>query len=397
MYAFLALLLPATAFSQNGDDEKKTSIEVQGFIMSDMGYNFNSIDPDWFDVMRPTKLPSRKGEFGTSGNIWFSVRQTRFGISSNTPTKLGELKTLFNFDLMGFGVNKGQTTFHLINAWAQLGKFLIGQTASIFMDQDVFPVTLDYWGPMSRLYNFNIQVRYIPISNEKRRLYLAIERPGATADEGNDATSIALDKVKPYYRMPNLLAQYRQNFSWGYVQAAVLAKLMQWDDVSGNTATDLSGKAFGWGWTLSSVVPLGQRFRFKVQVVQGEGSESHIADAPADVVPEHNPSDPVQYIKGIPQPVWGFFTYLDMDWNSHWASSAGYSQETVSNGNLQAPDAFRKGQYASVNLRFMPWTNIMAGIEYQYGKRHNYQSAYSASASKLQFSVKVNFSAKTSL
>ena len=46
-----------TAFGQE-NKEKQKSLELYGFVMADAGYNFNQIDPDWFDVVRPTKLPA---------------------------------------------------------------------------------------------------------------------------------------------------------------------------------------------------------------------------------------------------------------------------------------------------------------------------------------------------
>lgn len=377
--------------------ERKTDLEVYGFIMTDMGYNFNSIDPNWFDVMRPTKLPSFKDEFGTEGNFFFSVRQTRFGIKSNTSTSLGELKTDFLFDLMGFGKNTGQTTFHLINAYGELGKFLIGQTASVFMDQDVFPVTLDYWGPMTRIFNFNVQVRYTAVNNDKQRLAIAVERPGATADGGDDATSIQLGQVQPVFRMPNIAAHYKRMSPWGHVQVAGLVKLMQWKDVSGSTTQDLSGRAIGWGWTISTAINLGKQFTIKVQTIHGAGIESHIADAPADVVPENNPGVPSKPVKGIAQPAWGFFSFIEARWSNWCHSTIGYSQENVTNGDLQAQNAFRKGRYAMVNLRFMPWRNIVTGLEYQFGGRDNFSDGFHSTANKLQVSFKFNFSAKTSL
>src|SRR5262245_30900597 len=39
-------------------------LEVYGYVMTDFGYNFQTINPDWFDTMRPTKLPSFRDEFG---------------------------------------------------------------------------------------------------------------------------------------------------------------------------------------------------------------------------------------------------------------------------------------------------------------------------------------------
>jgi hypothetical protein len=47
--------------------QKGTVLEVYGFIQLDAGYNAKAIDPDWFDVMRPSKLPSYSGEFGPAG------------------------------------------------------------------------------------------------------------------------------------------------------------------------------------------------------------------------------------------------------------------------------------------------------------------------------------------
>src|SRR5436853_3880579 len=98
----ICLLSLVMLFSIKGKaQEKKISFEFRGFIMTDAGYNFNTISPDWYDVMRPTKLPSYHNEFGSPGNIYFSVRQTRLGFSSDIYTKIGNVKTIFDFDLFG--------------------------------------------------------------------------------------------------------------------------------------------------------------------------------------------------------------------------------------------------------------------------------------------------------
>ena len=39
-------------------EESKSSLDLYGFVMTDTGYDFGQTDPNWFDVMRPTKLPS---------------------------------------------------------------------------------------------------------------------------------------------------------------------------------------------------------------------------------------------------------------------------------------------------------------------------------------------------
>ncbi len=60
---------------------------------------------------------------------------------------------------------------------AELGQFLMGQTESPFMDLDVFPNSLDYWGPNGMVFFRNVQFRWTPIQG-KNVLQFAVERPG---------------------------------------------------------------------------------------------------------------------------------------------------------------------------------------------------------------------------
>ena len=159
------------------------------------GLSENQNDPDWFDVLRPTKLPSFENEFGDDGHWFASVRQTRFGVKTSTPTGLGDLKTQFEFEMFGTGVDAGQTTIRLRHAYGELGQFGAGQTWSPFMDIDVFPNSVEYWGPTGMAFFRNVQVRWMPIKGDTR-MTIALERPGASADQGDFADRIELQDVK---------------------------------------------------------------------------------------------------------------------------------------------------------------------------------------------------------
>jgi hypothetical protein len=390
---FVLILFPFISSAQ----EKKNNFEVYGFILADAGYNFNVIDPDWFDVMRATKLPKYKNEFGPSGNYFISMRQTRLGFRSSTQTKWGELKTQFDFDLFGFGKDVGQTTIHLVNGFAQLGKFIAGQTPSTFMDTEVFPVTLDYWGPGSRVFFLNIQLRYTPVSNEKERFAIAFERPGATADGTDYSNSIDIKQVKPRLPLPNLATHYRHNWKWGHTQIAGLVKYLSWKDVPDTAVHKLSGSDIGWSLNLSTVINAGKTVKFKLQGEYGEGAQNYMADPSPDVALASNPGNTVTPVKGQALPGWGFFAFIEKEWTKQLKSSIGYSMITIKNTDLQSPDAFRKGQYGLFNLRYYPVDNIMMGIEYQYGKRNNFSDGFSSNANKIQCSFKFNFSQKTEI
>jgi DcaP outer membrane protein len=207
IFIMILLCFGVGAFAQEKPN-KERSLEIYGFVMMDAGYDFNQIDPDWFDVVRPTKLPAYKNNYGTDGNAYFSVRQTRFGVKGYHNTPLGELKTQFEFELFGTGVDAGQTTFRLRHAYGELGKFGAGQYWSPFMDIDVFPNTLEYWGPSGMVFFRNVQFRYMPIQGDSK-LTFALERPGASADEGYYEDRIQLDNVKSRFKLPDLSAEYR--------------------------------------------------------------------------------------------------------------------------------------------------------------------------------------------
>jgi len=386
----LFILIPIFSLAQ----EKKNSFEVYGFILVDGGYNFNTIDPEWFDVMRPTKLPKYQNQFAPSGNYFISVRQTRVGVRSLTKTPLGELKTQFDFDLYGFGKDAGQTTLHVVNAFGQLGKFIAGQTPSTFMDTDVFPVTLDYWGPNSRVFFLNIQLRYTPVYNDKQRFAIALERPGATADRTDYSNSIDIQNVRPRLPFPNLVIHYRRIFNWGHIQIAGILKSIQWKDTSTTSSTNLSGKDMGWGVNMSTVINATKQIRFKFQGIYGEGCENYVADPSPDIALQTNPGNLQTPAKGKALPIKGFLGFVELDWTEKVRSSAGYSMMAIENADLQSPDAFHRGQYGLINLRYYPVQNVMAGIEYQFGKRNNFYDGFSSTGNKIQFSFKINFSQK---
>jgi len=381
------LVIPRQLMAQ---DDKQKSMEIYGAIQTDAGYNFNQIDPDWFDVIRTTKLPSYKNQYGTNGNVYFSVRQTRLGFKNYFQTALGELKTTFEFELFGTGVDAGQTTFRLRHAYAELGKFGVGQYWSPFMDIDIFPNTLEYWGPVGMPLFRNIQIRYMPIQGDDK-LTFALERPGASADQGKYAGRVELQGVNPRFPVPDFSAEYRKAFKWGYVELAGILRYIKWEDQN-NDQYNFSGDALGWGLNLTSNIKAGKNTTFRLGVVYGEGIENYMNDAPVDIGAKSNPGNAVTPLLGKALPVLGITAFVDHNWNEKFSSSLGYSSEDITNSDAQNANEFHKGQYAIGNLLWYPAKNVMAGVELQWGHRENYNDGWKTDISKLQFSFKYNFS-----
>src|SRR4029078_4548252 len=131
--------------------------------------------------MRVTKLPAFDNQYGSDGNTFFSVRQTRFGVRGTLPTDLGDMKTLFEWELFGVGVDEGQTTIRLRHAYGELGKVGAGQYWTVFGDTDAYPNTFEYWGPHGLGSLRNVQLRFMPLKG-KNSVTIALERPGASGD-----------------------------------------------------------------------------------------------------------------------------------------------------------------------------------------------------------------------
>jgi len=364
-------------------------MEIYGAAMLDMGYAGKSGDPDWFDVLRPTKLPASDGEYSDNGEFWAGVKQSQLGFKSFTPTRLGELKTTFDFDVFGVGANACETTFHLRRAWGELGQFGAGQNNSVFMDADVFPNSIEFWGPNGIAYFRNVQLRWTPWQEGASNFAMALERPGASADEGRYSGRIELEGVKVNLPLPDFTAHYKYAQEWGHVQLAGVVRRVEWDDIN-DDEYDLSGGVTGWGLNLSSNINLGPHV-LRGSVVYGKGMENYMNDAPVDVGIKNNFSNPVSPIKGIALPLLGLAAFLDLNWSEEWTSTIGYSYLHIDNSDGQADDAYRKGQYALANILYHPLPNLFFGPEIQWGKRSNYLDGFSSDILRLQFSVRWSF------
>ena len=374
------------------DAAKKPSMEIYGFAMLDIGHDFKQINPNWSDTMRVTRLPSFEDEFGEDHNTFAGVRQSRLGVKSTLPTDIGDLKTTFEFELFGTGVDEGQTTFRLRHAYGEIGQFGAGQYWSPFMDIDVFPNTLEYWGPTGMVFFRNVHVRWMPVRGT-HEVTLGVERPGASGDQGIYDDRVELDGIRGRFPVPDFSGYYKYNQDWGYVRAAGMLRYIKWDDVL-DDQFDLGGSATGWGINLSSNLKATDNDVVRLQFVFGEGIQNYMNDSPVDVGIVNTFSNPVRPIEGEAIPIVGVVAFLDHTWNSKYSTAIGYSFQDNDNTEGQAPSAFSRGHYVLGNLLYYPATNVMVGGELQWGRRENFSDGFQSDGFKVQFSFKYNFSYK---
>jgi len=372
------------------ESEAKPRLDIYGAAMLDMGYQTGQNHPDWFDVVRPTKLPAYENEFGMDGRWFMGVRQSRFGVRGFIPTGLGEVKTIFEFELFGTGTDAGQTTFRLRHAYGELGHFGAGQTWSPFMDPDVFPNSLEYWGPNGMVFFRNVQFRWMPVMGATS-VTIAVERPGASGDQGVYADRVELEDIEARFPLPDISMNVRRTGKWGHVQLAGILRQIRWDDM-GEEEFDLSGKATGWGLNLSTNLKIAKD-TIRASVVYGEGIQNYMNDAPVDIGIKNNFTDPERPILGKALPVLGLVAFYDRTWSDKWSSTIGASMVDITNSDGQAASAYKRGYYALVNLLYYPTANFFLGPELQWARRENFRDDWCVNDFRVQFSAKYSFKA----
>ncbi len=386
--------LPPTALA--ADNER--SFEIYGFAMVDAIQDTKRVDPNWMDAFRPSKIASPEGEFGSNGQSSISVKQSRLGVKGLMPTgeTTAPITFKFEFDFFGVGVDAGQTTIRLRHAYGEWNGFLAGQTNTLFMDGDVFPNVIDYWGPTGMVFFRLPTIRWTPYRTDTNQFSIAIEKPGNDVDPGNIRLidEYQNSTVRGDQTVPDFTAQYRMNGGWGHFQVAGILRKVGYEY---QTAADLpytKGSQTGWGVDVSGAIKLFEKDQILLSVVHGNGIASYMNDGGMDLAPNAAVSPtPLPALSAEAVPLTGILAYYDHYWSTQWSTTIGYSQTEVSNTNFQEGGAYHKGQYASVNLLWYPASKVMLGGEVMWGKRTD-NDGVTGDDVRFQFSVKYDFGTK---
>ena len=221
----------------------------------------------------------------------------------------------FEFDLFGTGVDAGQTTFRLRHMYGEWGSLLAGQTNSLFMDGDVFPNTIDYWGPTGMVFYRNVQIRWTPIRSDNTQLAIAIERPGNDVDAGNVRLLEGFEDadVQNDETMPDITAQWRFTGDWGHFQAAGILRKVGYEFRATPADDWNSDSETGWGVNLGTSFNVFGKDKLMLQVVYGEGIASYMNDGGMDLAPQVLSAVPLNVTAQV-VPLTGVVAYYDHYW-----------------------------------------------------------------------------------
>lgn len=251
------------------------------------------------------------------------------------------------------------------------------------MDIDVFPNTIEYWGPPSMIFWRNMQLRWTPIQNKNSSVAIALESPAASIDSGKlSGIDPALVDFGGKTEYPDLTAHWRTQADWGHVQIGGILRSVGYE----NTAVaggEPSGSETGYGVNLSGSLKVGPSGTFKAQLAWGKAIASYFNDGGIDLAPSSTGSPETLAILG-------WLLFYDHSWNDQWSSSIGWAMTDQDNSDGQNNDAFKGNQYGLVNLLHYPTKSTMIGGELQYGE-YEEKDGTTRDDTRVQFSFKYNF------
>lgn len=381
--------MPAVSGSPAVNKAPQVQLDIYGFIHTDAIYDIDRVDPDWKATLRPSKIPVEcPGDpgCGNDGETILSVRQSRLGFKALIPTAIGDLRTKFEFELFGVGEDAGQTTFRLRHAYGELGPILAGQTWSLFMDPDVFPNTIDYWGPAGMVFLRNPQVRWTPLRRDGWSLAVAAESPGSALDEGKidpDEINELGEGFSSWDRFPDVTGQVRHDGEWGHVQLGGILRYVGFE-IREQNGGDPDGWELGYGANLSGSFRVFRNDKILWQIAGGRGISNYMNDGGTDLAPNGDLTE----ARAVP--TLGWLLYYNRQWSERWTSSIGFSEHRQWNTSGQADEAFETGQIGNVNLLFHPIRDMYVGPEFIWGRREN-NDGEDGTDSRVQISFHYDF------
>ena len=386
---------PAVATASD-QPSQKLSVNVYGFAQADAIYDFKRVDPNWEDTLRVTTIPTQSGLYGEDGNFVFSVRQSRLGVAGNYGD---DITFKLEGELFGVGSDEGQTTLRLRHAWATYKNFGMGQTWSNFMDIDIFPNTIDYWGPTGMVFYRNKQARYsLPMGEDE--LSFSIEDPSTALTVGRfrdldfcnlpepplDCESVEStlgEQFQAHNDLPDFTVRYRNNGDFGHYQVAGMLRKLGYERLDTGTKDD----ELGWGINTSAGLNTWGRDMLKLQVAFGEGIGTSMNDGGVDIAPD---SANIEKAEAEAVPLLGISAYYDHYWSDRWSTSVGWSMIDLDTSNGQGASEFEKGQIAQINLLHYPMDHVLLGTEFIWGQREDIDGNKGEDY-RIQFSLKVDF------
>lgn len=370
----------------------QTQVKLYGSIRGDATYDFKGTNSDTTNISNPINKVPLNSANATKDALNVSAATTRFGFDFSRPTDLGELTGKIEADFMGASGTNGNGALRVRHAYFSLGKWLVGQTTSPFVNVDTAPETVDFNGPMGYGSTRTVQVRYTQPIDANQKLLVAVE--GGDVDKLSTSSTITTAGVTSDggNRLPALTARYDISTAdkKGLLQ---VHGLVHENRISTNNSND--EEKLGWGVGIGgkySLTPADTVFA-NYYHVKGDnryllyGNSAYVASANADGSLNISESE---FNSGLV----GYSHKWSPKLRSTLAAGAIWYKDN-DNFAAKAPNLNKQLYNVIVNSFYTPTKNVDLGVEYTYGQREVFADKTATTDNKGDYS-RLNLMAKYS-
>ncbi|WP_170758658.1 DcaP family trimeric outer membrane transporter [Ruegeria lacuscaerulensis] len=323
-----------------------TTLDVYGYIKADFFYDFEFDQGD-------TAFVNVIGEpsAATSGTFGATVRQSRIGLRTSTPSAIGEIGGQLELDLFA---SNGTAELRLRHANITIGdNWLIGQTWTNFMPLDTYPTSVEFNGPVGIPFARVPQVRY---SNR-----FATNTTFSTSIEENVGGSNSNDPV--------LTAAVEYNDGTYVARASALYGKAE----GGGVEVDQTG------FTVSGSIRPWEGGLFQVNYVNGQALGPYMIGL----------GDPV--VGGQANDVDGYTIEFRQDLGPKWNVGISHGRESYDLPTSTGTLSFTELETIHVNAFYKATDNLTLSAEYIYGERNDAPTGRTFDGNRVQVAAQLNF------
>ena len=297
-------------------------------------------------------------------NYYNSVNQSRLGFE--VTRRLAEKTVFIRLETDFAGTNGA---FRIRHAYGQVGKFLIGQTWSLFTHITALPAMVDFGGPTGSIAARTPQVRF--------RL--------PSVFDNNSVLSVALEYVTPEVTIPDSLFVSVQQLvpdltasltipqNWGQVRVSAILPVITaqfQDDLFIGT---------GWGITASAIVNSWLNGKWYLWATGGKGISRFYNDLEGKGLDYfYNPT----LQEGIFPHTGAFYVSYEHRWAEKWYSNFTAGSLFLEKSEVFIPSYYRSGHSFHFNTFWDIIDGARMGLEYANTERVN-QNGESGNASRI--------------
>ncbi|WP_253746352.1 MULTISPECIES: DcaP family trimeric outer membrane transporter [unclassified Ruegeria] len=323
-----------------------TTLDVYGYVKADFFYDFDFDQGD-------TAFVNVIGEpsAATDGTFGATVRQSRIGLRTTTPSGIGDIGGQLELDLFGSG---GTAELRIRHANITIGdQFLIGQYWTNFQPLDTYPTSVEFNGPVGIAFARVPQLRYTGQLGGDAQFAVSLEEnvSGSNSDD------------------PVLTASAEYNDGTYIARGAVLYGKAN----SGSVEVDQTG------FTASASVRPWQGGLFQVNYVTGEALGPYLIGL-GDAI-----------VGGQANDVDGYTVEFRQDLSPKWNVGIAYGRENYDLPTSTGTLSFTELETIHVNAFYKATDNLTLSAEYIYGERNDAPTGRTFDGSRVQLAAQLNF------